>query len=212
MTVSAVVLDIGGVLELVDDQAWPQRWAERWAGEAGLDAAGLEAALARHEPLGDLLTGAATESDFRAAYQRALGLGEDRLDAMMAELWDAYCGVLDATLHDFWMSLRGRGVLLGILSNSMDGARREEGRRYGFIEEADVVVYSHEVGLAKPDPAVYALTTHRLGVPADEVAFLDDNLTNVEAAGAFGWRALLHEDTPASVRWLTGLLADSGRT
>lgn len=101
---------------------------------------------------------------------------------------------------------------LGILSNSMDGARREEGRRYAFVEQADVVVYSHEVGLAKPDPAVYALTTRRLGVPDAEIGFLDDNLANVEAARAFGWRALLHVDTPASVRWLEGLLTASPRT
>ena len=53
MAVRAVVLDLGDVLERVGDDGWPVRWAERWAGEAGLDAAGLEAALARHEPLGD---------------------------------------------------------------------------------------------------------------------------------------------------------------
>lgn len=202
MAVSAVVLDIGGVLERVDDDAWPQTWAARWAGECGLDAAGLEAALARHEPLGDLLTGEATEADFRAAYQRALGLDDDRLEAMMAELWDSYCGVLDQPLHDHWLSLRDEGILLGILSNSMDGARREEGRRYGFPDHADVLVYSHEVGLAKPDPAVYALTTDLLGVPAGEVAFLDDSPANVAAAQHHGWQALHHVDTASSLAWL----------
>jgi HAD superfamily hydrolase (TIGR01509 family) len=206
VTVSAAVLDIGGVLEHVDDHAWPEDWAERWATEAGLVAEGLEAALARHEPLGDLLTGEASEADFRAAYQRALRLPDDRVDAMMAELWDAYCGTLDQPLHEFWLSLRERGVLLGILSNSMDGARREEGRRYGFPAQADVLVYSHEVGLAKPDPAIYALTTERLGLAPGQVAFLDDNRANVDAARAFGWQAMLHLDTEASIAWLDGLL------
>lgn len=93
-------MDLGDVLERVGDSAWPTRWAERWAGEAGLDADGLAAALARHEPLGDLTTGEASEADFRAAYASALALSEDRVEAMMAEMWDGYCGELDVALHD----------------------------------------------------------------------------------------------------------------
>jgi HAD superfamily hydrolase (TIGR01509 family) len=208
--IRAVVMDLGDVLERVGDAAWPTRWAERWAGQAGLDAAGLEAALGRHEPVGDLVTGEATEADFRRLYAAALDLGEERATAMMAEMWDGYCGELDVPLHAYWLSLRDRGVLLGILSNSMDGARREEGRRYGFPDQADVIVYSHEVGLAKPDPAVYALTTERLGVRSGEVAFLDDNPANVDAAQVHGWHALVHEDTDRSIAWLRGLLDGDG--
>ena len=96
--------------------------------------------------------------------------------------------------------------MLGILSNSMDGARREEGRRYAFPEHADVLVYSHEVGLAKPDPAVYALTTDLLGVPSEKVAFLDVSPANVVAARQHGWQALHHVDTEASLAWLDALL------
>ncbi|RYU11590.1 HAD family hydrolase [Nocardioides iriomotensis] len=206
MVVRAVVMDLGDVLERVGDDAWPTRWAERWAGEAGLDLDGLDTALARHEPVGDLVTGAASEADFRTAYAAALGLSDEQAAAMMAEMWDGYCGELDVPLHEFWLSLRERGVRLGILSNSMDGARREEGRRYGFPDQVDVLVYSHEVGLAKPDPAIYALTTERLGVRPDEVAFLDDSATNVAAAQTHGWHAMVHDNTHQSIAWLRELL------
>jgi putative hydrolase of the HAD superfamily len=199
-------MDLGDVLERVGDSAWPTRWVERWAGEAGLDAAGLEAALARHEPVGDLMTGEASEDDFRTAYAAALGLPAERIEAMMAEMWDRYCGELDVALHGYWLSLRDRGLLLGILSNSMDGARREEGRRYGFPDQADVLVYSHEVGVAKPDPKIYALTTDRLRVRPDEVAFLDDQPANVATARDHGWHALVHEDTERSIVWLRDLV------
>ena len=207
MAVSAVVLDIGGVLERVDDHAWPQTWATRWATRSGMAPDELEAALESRPAIGDLVTGAATEADFRTLYASVLGLGDAAADAMMSEMWDAYCGTLDQRLFDHFSGLRGR-VRLGILSNSADGARREESRRFGIPEVADVVVYSHEVGLAKPDPAVYALTARLLAVPAGEVAFLDDNRANVEAALSFGWRALLHTDTEESLAWLDGLLAE----
>ena len=206
MTVSAVVLDIGGVLERVDDGAWPLTWATRWATRAGMALAELDAALARRPALGDLVTGGASEADFRSLYAGALGLDEAAADAMMCEMWDAYCGTLDRRLFDHFTALSGR-VRLGILSNSADGARREESRRFGIPEVADVVVYSHEVGLAKPDPAIYALTTDLLSVPAGEVAFLDDSPANVDAAVAFGWQALLHRHTAESVAWLDGLIA-----
>jgi putative hydrolase of the HAD superfamily len=84
------------------------------------------------------------------------------------------------------------------LSNSGPGARERE-RFHGFEDVTDDIVYSHEVGLAKPAPAAYELVTERLGVEAGEVLFLDDVEANVVAARAVGWQAVLHRDTPSSI-------------
>ena len=205
MPIRAVVFDIGGVLEQVDDHAWPQTWAARWAGRSGLTLDELFAALDAQPPIGDLLTGGASEREFRDLYAGVLGLDEAQADAMMSEMWDAYCGTLDQELFDWYAGLRGR-YLVGILSNSSDGARREESRRHGIPEAADVVIYSHEVGLAKPDPAVYAVTTERLGVAPREVAFLDDSEQAVTGARDAGWHAVLHTDTASSIGALERLL------
>lgn len=210
MPIRAVVFDIGGVLERVDDHSWPTTWAEDWAGRAGMSLEELEAALASRPPIGELLTGGATEAEFRDLYAAALGLHASQADLMMAQMWDAYCGELDTELFSWFTSLRG-DYLLGILSNSSDGARREESRRHGIPDAADVVVYSHEVGLAKPDPAVYALTTDRLGVAPDEIAFLDDTEAAVAGARAAGWHAVLHTDTATSIAELERLLAEGAR-
>ena len=209
MVIRAVVFDIGGVLEKVDDAAWPVTWASRWAARAGMSLDELAAALDRLPPIGDVPTGAASEEEFRHLYATALGLDEARADLMMVELWDAYCGELDAELFAWYVAQRDRAAL-GILSNSMDGARREDTRRFGIPEAADVVVYSHEVGLAKPDPAVYALTADRLGVAPGEIAFLDDSPVSVDGARAAGWHAVLHTDTRSSVAALEKILADRG--
>ena len=69
----------------------------------------------------------------------------------------------------------------------------------GFEDVTDDIVYSHEVGLVKPDPAAYALVTRRLRVEAGEVLFLDDVEANVVAARALGWHAVLHRDTASSI-------------
>jgi putative hydrolase of the HAD superfamily len=203
--IRAVVFDIGGVLERVDDHSWPTTWARDWAGRVGMTLDELDAALAARPPIGDLLTGGASEADFRELYAGALGLDDQQADLMMAQMWDAYCGQLDDELFAWFAAQRG-DYLLGILSNSSDGARREESRRHGIPDAADVVVYSHEVGLAKPDPAVYALTARLLGVAPEEIVFLDDSAPAVAGARDAGWHAVLHTDTRTSISEIERLL------
>ena len=125
----------------------------------------------------------------------------------MTDYWRWYVGTLDPTLTAWFAGLRGRGLLAGILSNSGPGAREAE-RCWGFEAMTDDIVYSHEVGLAKPDPAIYDLTASRLGVEPEEIVFLDDVRANVDAAVAAGWRAVLHEETGRSIAALEQILAD----
>lgn len=70
-------------------------------------------------------------------------------------------GVLDVELRDFLARLRP-AYTTAILSNSADGARREENRRHGFEDLVDTIFHSHDLGLAKPDPATYRVTHGRL--------------------------------------------------
>jgi hypothetical protein len=87
-----VVFDVGGVLERVDDADWPRRWLHDWAAQAGVAVADVETYLARHEPPGGVATGAVSEAEVRDLYTRALGLSGDAADALMADMWDRYCG------------------------------------------------------------------------------------------------------------------------
>ena len=206
MSLRAVVFDIGGVLERVDDDAWPEIWVRRWEDRRGLAPGALQAGLARHAPAGSVVVGEVSEAQMRAMYTAALGLSEDEADAMMTEMWDAYCGELDVAMRDFAASLRP-SYKTGILSNSADGARREEQRRYGFEQLVDVIVYSHEVGLAKPDPRVYRLTEQRLAVQSPDVVFVDDVMANVEAARELGWTAVHHRDTEQTIAEVSRILA-----
>ncbi len=48
---------------------------------------------------------------------------------------------------------------------------------------------SFELGLVKPDPAIFAAVAAGLPVPAERVLFLDDNAVNVDAAAAHGFAA-----------------------
>lgn len=62
--------------------------------------------------------------------------------------------------------------------------------RYDFLRDFDGVVVSGEVGLAKPEEAIYRLLLERYGLTASKCLFIDDRLENCEAARRVGLRAV----------------------
>jgi HAD superfamily hydrolase (TIGR01509 family) len=53
-------------------------------------------------------------------------------------------------------------------------------------------VLSHEVGVSKPDPAIYRHCEQRAGARAEECVFIDDIPANVEGARQCGWRGIVY--------------------
>jgi 2-haloacid dehalogenase len=58
--------------------------------------------------------------------------------------------------------------------------------RFEFLSLLEDVVVSGTEGVAKPDPAIFALTAERAGLPPERLVFVDDKELNVEAARAAG--------------------------
>jgi HAD superfamily hydrolase (TIGR01509 family) len=65
------------------------------------------------------------------------------------------------------------------------------------------VISSAEIGLAKPDPAIYRLALERLRVQAGEAIFVDDLARNTEAAESIGLPSLVFESPEQLRRELT---------
>lgn len=98
----------------------------------------------------------------------------------------------------------------GILSNSFVGAREREQAAYGFEDLVDEIIYSHECGMSKPDPGIYALACERLGVEPAQMVFLDDSEPCVEGARRAGIHAVLYQDNGQAVSDIEDLLAAAG--
>src|SRR5262249_53572306 len=79
------------------------------------------------------------------------------------------------------------------------------------IEWFDEIVDSSEVGLRKPDPAIYRLTAQRLDTTPEACLFLDDHPVNVAAAESVGMTGLLvGEDPWVALHELDGVLTARG--
>jgi len=210
VTVRWLLFDVGGVLERVDDAAWPARFAERCAARVGLPLQQLEERLEAAA-----LPDASTRSDVEAAYWQgfgaAIGADAETLAEIRADFWDAYCGTANEAVLAAARSLVGR-VGLAILSNSGDGARREEERRYSFSSLFDPICYSHEIGVSKPDPRAFEIALTAMGAEPAEVLFLDDIPANVAAARKLGIRAHHHEDDEGTLAVIHDALGLGPRT
>jgi putative hydrolase of the HAD superfamily len=200
MPVEAVVVDIGGVLEHTPPTGWVRRW------EAELGVAPGEVGR-RIEDLGEAgRTGRITEAQWRTTVRDRLGLSAEQLARFADDMWEEYLGSPNTELIAWVRGLRPR-VRTGILSNSFPGAREREQERYGLADLTDVLVYSHEVGAAKPDPAVYRLVCARLGVPPERAVFVDDREAAVDGARAVGMTGVLFGSTAQVVADVEALLA-----
>jgi epoxide hydrolase-like predicted phosphatase len=108
-------------------------------------------------------------------------------------------------VHD----LKAAGLRLGVLTNNVAEFRDAWRTMLPFDELFDDVVDSHEVGVRKPNPAIYQLALARLGAEAGRTAFLDDVASNVSAAQGVGMLAVLVDEDPlaavATVRGWAGL-------
>jgi HAD superfamily hydrolase (TIGR01509 family) len=87
------------------------------------------------------------------------------------------------------------------------GAREKERERYGFEEMTDVIVYSHESGTAKADPAIYRLVCERLDVEPEHAVFVDDHERAVAGARVIGMTGVLFRDNAQVIAELESLLA-----
>jgi putative hydrolase of the HAD superfamily len=104
--------------------------------------------------------------------------------------------------------LRDEGYRTAILTNNI----REWGPMWRAsipIELFDVVVDSCEVGLRKPDPAIFLLTCERLGVSPEAAVFLDDTRRHVAAAREVGMRGIVVRDPAEAIAELDAILAES---
>jgi FMN phosphatase YigB (HAD superfamily)/DNA-binding Xre family transcriptional regulator len=80
---------------------------------------------------------------------------------------------------------------IGVLSNSMPGFIPSM-RQAGMLPDVtfDEIIDSSEVGLLKPEPAIFQLATERAGVEPHEIMLIDDSRANLMAAEDAGWRAI----------------------
>ena len=90
--------------------------------------------------------------------------------------------------------IKQAGFRLGILSNMGDGVLDYLRPRFSWLSQFDWLTWSCELGVVKPDPAIYLHTVKKLNVSPDRALFIDNLQKNIAGAEAIGLHAALFEN------------------
>jgi putative hydrolase of the HAD superfamily len=141
----------------------------------------------------------------RVAGEAGLELSESAIEEL--NLWDARMWTRgDRAMLDWQVALKQRGLLTAIVSNMGDTVHEHMERELEWLSRFDLLVWSYQLRVAKPDPAIYRYALERLGTRPEETLFIDDKAENLDTALALGMRGLVF----STVEDLRDKLKDSG--
>jgi epoxide hydrolase-like predicted phosphatase len=179
-----VVFDFGGVL-------WDMRWdvARELDRVHGLPRSSVFETLYRSEAWRAIERGTGDPDAWRRDAHRALEERAGRPLPRLHEEWRKSQAAIEPNV-ELAAGLRP-DYTLSILSNADSSLRQRLEQDIGIHHLFDDIVCSAEVGMAKPEPAVFDLACRRLGLDPGECVFVDDYEPNVKAARDLGMRGVL---------------------
>jgi HAD superfamily hydrolase (TIGR01509 family) len=190
------VSDVRAILiDLYDTLVW-SRWPtlrDLVEQRTGLDEGELVRAFVRTRPARSVGSFPGVEGDMTAVLKEA-GVADD--PTLVAELVELERAFLVDGVHLYedslpvMRALREREIRVAVVSNCSHSTRPIIDR-LGLEEEADAVVLSFEVGVAKPDAGIYLTALERLRVAPDEAVFVDDQAAYGDGATRVGMSAYL---------------------
>jgi putative hydrolase of the HAD superfamily len=183
MTIRGVIFDYGGVL-------WDMRWdlARTLEQEHGLRERTIIETLYGSETWQKLEIGVGDRQAWLDESHLALETAAGRELPRLHQHWRERQHLIAPNI-DLIRRLRST-YKTAVLSNADNTLVRTLRDAHGIHDLFDDIVVSADVGMAKPDPRIYALSAQRIGLPPEECVFIDDLARNVDAARESGMHAI----------------------
>lgn len=121
----------------------------------------------------------------------------ERLVAVESEIWTR----INQDALDLAWDIKTRGVKIAILSNMPFDLLEELRTRFDWLDKFDVLTWSCELGVTKPDAEIYRACLAALDCQPARSLFFDDRPRNIEAASRVGLDAHIF-DSAAQARSL----------
>jgi len=104
---------------------------------------------------------------------------------------------------DWATALQRANIKTGILSNLGDEMELGILARFPWLQNFAHHTFSHRLGIAKPDLAIYQHAAEGLATPPSDILFLDDREENIAAARASGMTAIQYTTHAAFLESMT---------
>jgi epoxide hydrolase-like predicted phosphatase len=197
--INTVIFDIGNVLVHLRFDRVYSRIREKTA----LELHQIAERMANDPNYYEHESGRMTSEEFFRLQAQALEYS-GTMEELIACWRDHFLEPMHSTL-EVARALKQRGLQLAIISN-INPVHEEVMENFEFIGLFPVRVYSHLVGVMKPNPAIYHHAAARLKLVPESTVFIDDKPENIAAARALGWQGIVmrphHTDLAAELRAL----------
>lgn len=184
MVTKAVIFDVGGVLVRTESRDKRMKWEKK----LGLDVGQSDEIVFDSEMGMKAQLGKISNQELWDWVGSRLNLSDTELEMFHRDFWAG--DVLDEELITFIRSLRPK-YRTAIISNATKSLRYRLREIYPIEDAFDLIVCSAEEGIMKPNVEIYMRALERLGIQPEQSIFVDDNDSNVEAAGKLGMRTIL---------------------
>ncbi|WP_219949230.1 HAD-IA family hydrolase [Salinibacterium sp. M195] len=151
--------------------------------------------------------GLISQAEWGALLEKALPIGT--VSQVDLGRWDEYWyrdRPLNTELLGELHRLTDAGVRVGMLTNSVAEWEPHRAKMLAGVDVFEAWVRSHEIGLAKPDPRIFAHADEKLSPSGSVVVLIDDIAANCLAARAHGWTSIHHVSTKSTIAELHALL------
>jgi epoxide hydrolase-like predicted phosphatase len=183
MAIKAIIWDVGGVMERTEDFGPRAALAER----LGWDMADLMDLVFGKRDGRRLQLGQISHKAHWENVAQAMGISPSEIPQIRGKFFAG--DRLDVQLVKEIRTLK-QHYTTAILSNYAPILREKINSEWKIADAFDHIVISSEVGVMKPDPAIYRIALEKVGCQPAEAIFLDDFIENVEGARNVGMHAI----------------------
>ncbi len=199
MSIHVVLFDIGGVIV---------KWKDEWLYKDVAKKFGLSEVLLVNEgkkELSHLRLGKISEPEMWQRIGAKINSKElsNIKESLIHDIFKSRISI-DESIFTIIKQLQKKNIKIGILSNTTLVT-------HSIVEELidmsyfDYQFLSYRIGREKPDEKIFEYVTEQLPYSKKEILFIDDKISNVNAAKEFGIKAIHFTDTSQFIADLNSL-------
>lgn len=137
------------------------------------------------------LGGQISEGELFAEFARQSNLSVKQNQAIKERVWTNK--IPDPEIIKLLEALH-KNYKLAVISNTLPSILHYRMKKYNLEKYFSVRICSAEVGMLKPEPAIFRLALNKLSVQPKEAVFIDDNEDNVKGARLVGIHGILYKN------------------
>ncbi len=135
--------------------------------------------LALSDQMRDFKLWLLSEEEYRDRAKKELGLVCTNQE-IYAKLRESY--EVNDQVEQLAKNLRQKWYKIWICSNNFPTRIRELEKKFHFLENFDVHVFSYEAGCMKPDARIFQILIDKSGIDADQIIYSDDKEDKIQWA------------------------------